>query len=119
MYGHTWQKLVANGRFQTIFQLANAIVCPYPITVDSIPTLTYTHCIVDTTSGVFGGTYEDNGCVEGQLCLVDRGTWRAHPQKNKLDPQTLPLQRVVIAHTASEPCNSLVSLSTFFGKQLS
>ncbi|XP_058987836.1 peptidoglycan-recognition protein LC isoform X1 [Musca domestica] len=66
---------------------------------------------IDTTSGVFGGTYEDDGCVEGQLCLVDRGTWRAHPQKNKLDPQTLPLQRVVIAHTASEPCNSLATCS--------
>ncbi|XP_075164267.1 peptidoglycan-recognition protein LC-like isoform X3 [Haematobia irritans] len=50
---------------------------------------------------------EDDGCVEGQLCLIERDIWRGRPQKNKLDPQKLPLHRVVIAHTASEPCDSL------------
>ncbi|XP_073840286.1 peptidoglycan-recognition protein LC-like isoform X2 [Musca autumnalis] len=62
-------------------------------------------------SGVFGGTYEDEGCVEGKLCIVDRDIWRAHPQKQKLLPQNLPIQRVTIAHTASEPCDSLVTCS--------
>lgn len=58
-------------------------------------------------------TLEGDECVEGNLCIIERDTWRAHPPKQKLDPNILPLKRVVIAHTATEACDSLVSTNSF------
>ncbi|KAM7355386.1 peptidoglycan-recognition protein LC-like isoform 3-T4 [Cochliomyia hominivorax] len=52
--------------------------------------------------------YDDSECSgNGSLCLIDRDVWRAHPQKSQLDKQNLPLHRVIIAHTATDSCNSL------------
>ncbi|XP_013109985.2 peptidoglycan-recognition protein LC isoform X2 [Stomoxys calcitrans] len=53
----------------------------------------------------------DIPCSEGHLCLISRETWGHREQKKKLDPQNLPLHRVVIAHTASTPCDSLETCS--------
>ena len=40
--------------------------------------------------------------------LVDRDGWDARPVKNKLDLLKLPVHRVVILHTASDNCDSIV-----------
>ncbi|XP_037828154.1 peptidoglycan-recognition protein LC-like isoform X3 [Lucilia sericata] len=51
---------------------------------------------------------DDDECSgNGTLCLIERDVWRAHPQKNIMDKQKLPLHRAIISHTASEPCDTL------------
>uniref|UniRef100_A0A1I8P2P3 Peptidoglycan recognition protein family domain-containing protein n=1 Tax=Stomoxys calcitrans TaxID=35570 RepID=A0A1I8P2P3_STOCA len=63
---------------------------------------------IDLISGdVIDDTFEDEVCVKGKLCLIERDIWRGRPQGGKMDRQELPLHRVVIAHTASNTCDSL------------
>ncbi|XP_046807181.1 peptidoglycan-recognition protein LC-like isoform X2 [Lucilia cuprina] len=51
---------------------------------------------------------DDEECSgNGTFCLIERDVWRAHPQKNIMEKQKLPLHRAIISHTASEPCETL------------
>lgn len=41
--------------------------------------------------------------------MVKVPEWGGKPAKNKLGEQKLPIQRVIISHTAAEGCESMVS----------
>ena len=43
------------------------------------------------------------------LRLISRDEWLAQPPNNELTDLVLPAKRVIITHTATEPCDTQVS----------
>lgn len=44
------------------------------------------------------------------LRIISRDEWLAQPPNNELDNLVLPVKRVIITHTATEPCDTQVRL---------
>lgn len=47
--------------------------------------------------------------VEGDLQIVTRAEWKAKPAAEQMTTLELPVQRVIIAHTAGKECKTKVS----------
>ncbi|XP_017122120.1 peptidoglycan-recognition protein LC isoform X7 [Drosophila elegans] len=79
------------------------------ITVVFVLLTTLLGIVLATTTNLFGKTLNqtNSDVVEnGTLELLKVAQWGGRPAKKKLDEQALPVNRVVILHTAAEGCES-------------